>query len=73
MLCGVVTFVVTVGGIGLLTFLAGRRLAAHVRRHPEARRAIAEFAEHVILPLFEKPPEVKPPPSQDGAAPPAGQ
>jgi hypothetical protein len=64
MLCAIITFVLTLAGVGVLVFFAGRHLAATVRRHPEARRAIAEFAEHVVLPLFEGRPDDQEPPAE---------
>ncbi len=62
------TLALTIIGIGALTVLAGRRLAAHVRRRPEA---LAAITEHVLLPLFEKRSDEKRPPVE-GEATPAG-
>jgi hypothetical protein len=59
MLCAFLTLALTITVLVGLTVLAGRRLAAHVRRHPEA---LAAIAQHVVLPLFEKLADDKNPP-----------
>jgi hypothetical protein len=63
MLCIVITLAVFNAALAALAFLAVRRLMAHMRRTPEAVKAITE---HVLLPLFERRPE-EPPPAEPQA------
>ena len=53
----VMTFILTTGVYACLMWLAGRRVAHHLRGNPEAVKAVTE---HVLLPMLGRQAEQKP-------------
>ena len=63
MLCAFFSLLMIIGGVGLLVWFSWQRVSAHMQKHPDAAKLVAE---HVIAPLLIGPKSDEPDP--DGPA-----